>query len=65
MKLDILIHDATIITMDERRRVLRHASIGIDQRCIRVICSTDEAGDFTAEKIIDGCGRLVIPGMID
>jgi len=65
MKLDILIHDATIVTMDERRRVLRHASIGIDQRCIRVVCSADEAGGFTAEKVLDGSGKLVIPGMID
>lgn len=65
MKFDILIHDATVITMDERRRVLHHASIGIDQGQICIICSADEAKDFTAKKILDGSERLVMPGIID
>ena len=34
MQLDILIHDTTVITMDEQRRVLYHASIGIDRNRI-------------------------------
>lgn len=65
MELDILIHDATVVTMDERRRVLRNASVGIDQRRIRVICPADKAKDFTAKKTLGGAGRLVIPGLID
>ena len=65
MELDILIHDATVITMDEQRRVLHHASIGIAQKHIHIICSADEAKAFTAKKTLDGTGRLVMPGIID
>ena len=35
MELDILIHDTTLITMDEGRRVLYHASIGIERNRIQ------------------------------
>ena len=65
MELDILIHDTTVITMDEGRRVLYHASIGIKQSRISVICPADEAKDFTVKKILDGSGLLVMPGIID
>ena len=65
MELDILIHDATVIPMDEERRVLRHASIGIHQGRIRVVCAADMLQGFTAKKTLDGAGRLVIPGIID
>ena len=65
MQLDIIIHDTTIITMDERRRVLRHASIGIEQNRIRVICPAEEATGFSVKKLIDGSNRLAMPGIID
>ena len=65
MELDILIHDTTLITMDEGRRVLYHASIGIEQSRISVICPAAEAKDFTAKRIVDGSGKLVMPGIID
>ena len=65
MEFDILIHDATIITMDDRRRTLRHASLGIKQGRIQTICTAAEAADFTAQRKLDGTGKLVIPGIID
>ena len=65
MELDILISDATVVTMDPQRRVLRHAAIGIDQKRIRVICPAEKATGLTAKKTIAGTGRLVIPGFID
>jgi 5-methylthioadenosine/S-adenosylhomocysteine deaminase len=65
LELDILIHDATVVTMDERRRVLHHASIGIARQRIRVICPADAANGFTAEKTLDGSGRLAMPGIVD
>ena len=65
MELDLLIHDATLITMDEHRRVLRHTSIGILGKRIHVICAAKEAKDFAAKKTLGGAKRLVIPGLID
>lgn len=65
MELDILIHDTTVITMNEGRSVLRQASIGINQKRIHIICPADDAKNFTAKKIINGLGKLVMPGIID
>jgi 5-methylthioadenosine/S-adenosylhomocysteine deaminase len=65
MQFDIIIHDTTIITMDERRRVLRRASIGIQRNRIGMICPAKEATGLSAKKIIDGFNRLAMPGIID
>ena len=65
MELDLLIHDATLITMDAHRRVLRHASIGILNKRIHVICEAKEAKALEVKKTLDGTNRLVLPGMID
>ena len=65
MELDLLIQDTTIVTMDKERRLLHHASIGIDQNRIRIICPMSVAKDFTAKKVLDGSHRLAMPGIVD
>ena len=60
--MDILIEDATVVTVDPRRRVLKNHSIAIDDGRIVEI-----AGKITgeAEHVIGGRGRLAMPGLIN
>lgn len=60
--MDAIIKDATIITMDKERRVLKNFSIGIEDGRIREIAPRVEG---EAESVIDGKGKLVIPGLIN
>jgi 5-methylthioadenosine/S-adenosylhomocysteine deaminase len=63
---DILITNATIITMDGERRVLEHSAIAVVGDRIAAIGPTEELeASFSAEQVIDATDNVVMPGLID
>jgi 5-methylthioadenosine/S-adenosylhomocysteine deaminase len=60
--MDIVIKGATIVAMDQKRRVLKDHSIGIEDGWIVEIKDkiTEEA-----DHVIDGRGKLVMPGLVN
>jgi 5-methylthioadenosine/S-adenosylhomocysteine deaminase len=66
LPIDILFKDATAITMDAERRVLRNAAVAIGGNRIVAVGATEElAAQFVAERIIDCGGKVLMPGLID
>jgi cytosine/adenosine deaminase-related metal-dependent hydrolase len=65
MRFDILIHEATVVTMDADRRVLRSASIGVTGQDITFVGAASEVNGSSAGRVIPGADRLVMPGLID
>lgn len=63
----ILIKNAEwVVTMDPERRLIRDGAVAIrDDRIVEVGKSEDIERGFKAEKVIDGAGKLVLPGLID
>ncbi len=63
---DLLIRNATIISMDAERRVLRDAAIAIEGDRIAAMGTSEELQTrFQAKKVIDAQGKVVMPGLID
>lgn len=65
-KVDLLILDGTIVTMDPERSLIQHGGIAIDQGNIIALGSMDQIQkEYTAEKVIDAHGKAIIPGLIN
>ena len=63
---DILITDATVITMDPERRVIDHGAVAINGGRIVEIGDNDEVtARHQAARVIDGRDMVVMPGLID
>jgi len=63
---DILITNATVITMDPERRVLENAAIAIVGDRIAALGPTAEIeAKYTAGREIDAAGNVAMPGLID
>ncbi len=58
-----LIKNATIFDGDSS--VLQNASVLFDETGILAVYKNDEAGIAPADKVVDGTGKYVIPGLID
>jgi 5-methylthioadenosine/S-adenosylhomocysteine deaminase len=56
-----LIQNAMVVTMDKQRRVLEHADILIEDSKIIAVGEKTKA---KPDRIIDGTGRIVLPGFI-
>ena len=62
----LCIRNATVITMDTRRRVLHDTVIGIEgSRIVFVGPAEKLPRNIEAEKELDGSGMVVLPGLID
>ena len=62
----ILIEHAVIVSMDPERRLFRDGSVLIDgERIVQVGRAADVRPPRPPERVIDGRGRLVLPGFID
>jgi 5-methylthioadenosine/S-adenosylhomocysteine deaminase len=61
--LDLLISNATIVTMNERMDILFGAYLGVEQGKISYIGKT--APEEKPQTIIDGTGMVVLPGLIN
>ncbi len=61
--MDILISNATIVTMNERMDVLFGAYLGIDGG--KIVSIGKQAPEEKPQTIIDGTGMVVLPGLIN
>ncbi len=66
MNSNLVIENATIVTMNAKREVLRNASIAISKDRIKELGTGDEIrSHFPEAKTIDGSGKVVLPGLIN
>jgi len=66
MDADIAIHDAYVLTVDDRNRLYQRGTVLVeDGRIIEVRTSRDEDADIAAARVIDGEGTLVMPGLVN
>lgn len=61
--MNILIKNASILTMNGENEVLKNASIAVENDRIKYIGEVPE--DFKADKVIDGDKKVVMPGIIN
>lgn len=62
---DLVIGGATLITVDDERRVIRSGSIAISDGRIVAIGPDRDLEALDAERRIDGRGKVVTPGLVD
>jgi atrazine chlorohydrolase/5-methylthioadenosine/S-adenosylhomocysteine deaminase/melamine deaminase len=62
---DLVVRDATAVTVDQQRRVLPNASIEVRDGRISAIRSGEERGTFDAGRVIDGRGMVALPGFVN
>ena len=63
---DILIENATVITMDPERRVIEDGAVAITGARIEAVGPTAEVRQGrTAGQVIDGRRMVALPGLID
>src|SRR6056297_3117104 len=66
MNADIAIHDAFVLTVDERNRLYERGTVLIeDGRITDVRSSRDDDAELAADLVIDGEGKLVMPGLVN
>ncbi|MBC8158318.1 MAG: amidohydrolase family protein [Alphaproteobacteria bacterium] len=63
--LDILIRNATIITVDKDRRVLSNADLGVKDGRISMVGGDGGGEASEAKEVIDASGMVAMPGMFD
>lgn len=61
----LLINNATVVTMDERRRILTDAAIVVQDHSIVDIGKTSRFAAGTYDHIFDATGMVALPGLID
>ena len=63
---DILIHDATVLTVDEDNHLYRNGTVVVEDGMIREVRSSKpDDSKSAAEAVIDGRDRLLMPGLIN
>lgn len=63
---DLLLVNATIVTMDATRRILENAALAIaSDRIVDIGLTKDLSPRHPDKKIVDCRGKLLIPGLID
>ena len=66
MTADTVIHDAVVLTVDERNRLYERGTVLIeDGRITDVRSSRDGDADIAADRVVDGEGTLVMPGLVN
>jgi len=64
--IDLILQNGAIITMDEKRRVLKNASVAVDGGKIVFVGPAEEARQkYPAKKFIDCENHVMLPGFID
>jgi 5-methylthioadenosine/S-adenosylhomocysteine deaminase len=62
----ILVEHAVVVTLDPARRILMDGSVLVDgERIVAVGRATEVVPSRPPERVIDGRGRLVLPGFVD
>ena len=63
---DLILKNATIVTMDNEYRVFAHGAIAIQDDHIHFVGTEEETlKDFSAAETVDCAGKVVIPGLIN
>lgn len=64
--IDILIRNGLVVTMDEQGTILKDGAVAISNSAIIAVGPTSEvSGQYTAGKVIDAAGHIVMPGLIN
>ncbi|NLV09484.1 amidohydrolase family protein [Halomicrobium mukohataei] len=66
MTADFVVHDAVVVTVDERNRVYESGTVVVRDGDIATVRES-RAGDaeIDADHVLDGAGRLVLPGFVN
>ena len=62
---DLLIKNATVLTMDEGRTVYENGLVAVKENRIFAVTDGNDLNEFEARKVIDAEGGIVMPGMIN
>jgi 5-methylthioadenosine/S-adenosylhomocysteine deaminase len=63
---DIAIHDAYVLTVDDRNRLYERGTVLVeDGRITEIRTSQDDDAGIAADRVIDGEGKLVMPGLVN
>ncbi len=66
VNVDLLVLNATVVTMDKERRILTNAGIAVKADKIIAIAGTDSLkATYTSKKVLDGTNRFLFPGLIN
>lgn len=60
--MDILIKNATIVTNDPQRPVLKNSSVGVEDG---IIVSVGKTGSSSADVVLQGDGKTLAPGLVN
>jgi 5-methylthioadenosine/S-adenosylhomocysteine deaminase len=65
-KVDLLVTNGTVITMDAQRRVIEDGAVAVrGDSIVAVGASAEIAARYDAAKIVDARGAIIMPGLID
>ncbi|MFC7043894.1 amidohydrolase family protein [Halonotius sp. GCM10025705] len=63
---DIVIHDALVLTVDDEKELYEQGTVCIrDGQIVAVRESNHSDADMEADVVIDGSGKLVMPGLVN
>jgi 5-methylthioadenosine/S-adenosylhomocysteine deaminase len=63
---DIVVSGCDIVTIDERNSVIRNGAIAVDRgRIVWVGAAADASARYRGRSVLDGNGRIALPGLID
>ena len=66
MRVDLLVLNGTVVTMDKERHVIQDAAIAVEHgRIVAVGPSVEILRMYTAPERVDAGGKLIIPGLIN
>ncbi|MGL5613580.1 amidohydrolase family protein, partial [Cetobacterium sp.] len=61
----ILIKNAYVVSMNEKREIYNNGSILIENDLIKAIGKVDEKSILDTAEIIDAKGKIILPGLIN
>ena len=65
-KVDLIIKNIMIVTVDQDRRILKDGAVAIADNCFVAIDQTSKIlKAFNSDKVIDGSGKALFPGFIN
>ncbi|MGR5148085.1 amidohydrolase [Photobacterium alginatilyticum] len=64
-KVDLLIKNATVLTMDQEKTVFDNGLVAVKENKIFAVTDGSDVKDYLAAKIIDANGDIVLPGLIN
>ena len=62
---DLLLTNAVVITMDEKRRVIENGAVGVKDGRIAFVGDSIQAEQFEAKEVLDCKDHVVMPGFVD